>query len=606
MIDEMGFDAVFIGTGAGYPSFMGIPGESLNGVLSANELLTRCNLMRAREFPNFDTPLPGKHVAVIGAGNTAMDAMRVWLRLGAEKVHCVYRRRARRRRRAPRKSTTRRKKASSSTGSPTRSRSCDDGKTVRGCAASAWSWASPTSRAAGARSRSRQRVRVRDRPGRLRDRHQRQPDHRPDLEAEAQQARLHRDRREPRDVDRRRVRRRRHRHRRRDRDRGDGRRPQGRARDEGLSRPARHRRPIFEPTAADARFGIPRPTSTTSRACSASRCTCRRRDPQRNRSRKAQTDDRHRTSRPTRPSPAPGGAASRATVLAAARRRDHQRLRRGRAALRPVAAARSPRAWATASGPSRSSRPRSSRPRAASPAPPATASGWASTRVTNGGDETDLVVAFNEQVLLGRVRAGELEARLRRSCSRACGASTRTRRSPRRTPTTVESLLDSGYRVIEIPMERECRALVTDARRGKNMFVLGMLCSIYSLDLALARDQVARIFGKKDEKVIDSNVRLLEAGFTLGRGQPRLQVRDPGGTGQGAADRRQRQHGDRARRARVGDGHLRDVPDHAGDVGVALPVRRVRDASAAWCTRPRTRSPRARSRSARRTRADAR
>jgi glutamate synthase (NADPH/NADH) small chain len=85
MVAEMGFHAVFIGTGAGYPSFMGIPGESLNGVLSANELLTRCNLMRARDFPNFDTPLqPGKHVAVIGAGNTAMDALRVSLRLGAE------------------------------------------------------------------------------------------------------------------------------------------------------------------------------------------------------------------------------------------------------------------------------------------------------------------------------------------------------------------------------------------------------------------------------------------------------------------------------------------------------------------------------------------
>ncbi|HEX4944122.1 MAG TPA: NADPH-dependent glutamate synthase [Usitatibacteraceae bacterium] len=93
MITEMGFHAVFLGTGAGYPSFMGIPGESLNGVLSANELLTRANLMRARDFPNFDTPLqPGKCVTVIGAGNTAMDAMRVSMRLGAEKVYCVYRR----------------------------------------------------------------------------------------------------------------------------------------------------------------------------------------------------------------------------------------------------------------------------------------------------------------------------------------------------------------------------------------------------------------------------------------------------------------------------------------------------------------------------------
>ncbi len=93
MRNEMGFDAVFIGTGAGYPKFMGIPGESLNGVLSANELLTRCNLMNAGKFPNYDTPLDlGRRVSVIGSGNTAMDAMRVSLRLGAEKVYCVYRR----------------------------------------------------------------------------------------------------------------------------------------------------------------------------------------------------------------------------------------------------------------------------------------------------------------------------------------------------------------------------------------------------------------------------------------------------------------------------------------------------------------------------------
>jgi glutamate synthase (NADPH) small chain len=95
MVGEMGFHAVFIATGAGYPTFMGIPGESLNGVLSANELLTRCNLMRAREFPSYDTPIEiGRRVAVIGAGNTAMDAMRVCLRLGSEKVYCIYRRSA--------------------------------------------------------------------------------------------------------------------------------------------------------------------------------------------------------------------------------------------------------------------------------------------------------------------------------------------------------------------------------------------------------------------------------------------------------------------------------------------------------------------------------
>ena len=93
MIDEMGFDAVFVGVGAGYPTMLNIPGDSLNGVLSANELLTRCNLMRGRDFPNYDTPLPvGKRVAVVGAGNTAMDAMRVSMRLGSDKVYCIYRR----------------------------------------------------------------------------------------------------------------------------------------------------------------------------------------------------------------------------------------------------------------------------------------------------------------------------------------------------------------------------------------------------------------------------------------------------------------------------------------------------------------------------------
>ena len=92
---EMGYHAVFVGTGAGSPSFMGIPGESLAGVLSANELLTRCNLMHARDFPEYDTPLQaGTRVAVIGAGNTAMDAMRVCRRLGAASVDCVYRRSA--------------------------------------------------------------------------------------------------------------------------------------------------------------------------------------------------------------------------------------------------------------------------------------------------------------------------------------------------------------------------------------------------------------------------------------------------------------------------------------------------------------------------------
>ena len=93
MITSMGFAAVFIAVGAGTPRFLEIPGESFNGVVSANELLTRINLMNARRFPDYDTPPGvGRHVAVIGAGNTAMDAMRTCLRLGAETVRCVYRR----------------------------------------------------------------------------------------------------------------------------------------------------------------------------------------------------------------------------------------------------------------------------------------------------------------------------------------------------------------------------------------------------------------------------------------------------------------------------------------------------------------------------------
>jgi len=95
-VDELfaeGFQAVFIGTGAGLPQFQGIPGENLNGVYSANEFLTRTNLMKAYLFPNWDTPIKlGKKVAVVGAGNVAMDAARTALRLGAEESHIVYRR----------------------------------------------------------------------------------------------------------------------------------------------------------------------------------------------------------------------------------------------------------------------------------------------------------------------------------------------------------------------------------------------------------------------------------------------------------------------------------------------------------------------------------
>ncbi|MBI5184120.1 MAG: NADPH-dependent glutamate synthase [Nitrospinae bacterium] len=88
-----GYDSIFIGTGAGLPNFMGIPGENLNGVYSANEFLTRSNLMKAYLFPQYDTPIVrGKNVAVVGGGDSAMDAVRTAKRLGAERAIIVYRR----------------------------------------------------------------------------------------------------------------------------------------------------------------------------------------------------------------------------------------------------------------------------------------------------------------------------------------------------------------------------------------------------------------------------------------------------------------------------------------------------------------------------------
>jgi 2-oxoglutarate ferredoxin oxidoreductase subunit alpha len=132
--------------------------------------------------------------------------------------------------------------------------------------------------------------------------------------------------------------------------------------------------------------------------------------------------------------------------------------------------------------------------------------------VTNGGNEADLVVAFNEQVLLGRLRERELKP----GCIILLESMWRDHPDVRIAAAyceTFDKLVKEGFDVREIPMERECKTLVSDPRRGKNMFALGMLCSIYSFDLQLARDQVAFTFGKKEEKVIKANVALLEAGY---------------------------------------------------------------------------------------------
>ncbi len=133
--------------------------------------------------------------------------------------------------------------------------------------------------------------------------------------------------------------------------------------------------------------------------------------------------------------------------------------------------------------------------------------------VANGGDQADLVVAFNEQVLLGRLQANELkpgciillEDKWRTSPDAGIVASyTRV----------YDDLLARGFCVYEVPMEVECLKLVSDPRRGKNMFVLGLLCSLYSLDMQLAKEQIQFIFGRKGELVVTSNNRLLEAGWT--------------------------------------------------------------------------------------------
>jgi 2-oxoglutarate ferredoxin oxidoreductase subunit alpha len=136
----------------------------------------------------------------------------------------------------------------------------------------------------------------------------------------------------------------------------------------------------------------------------------------------------------------------------------------------------------------------------------------ASEPVSNGGDAADLVVAFNEQVLLGRLQAHELKP----GCIILIENMWENHDDPRIAASYVgvrDQLLADGFRLCEIPMEEECLKYVPDPRRGKNMFVLGLLCRIYSLDLELALEQVAFTFAKKGDKVIRPNQELLQAGW---------------------------------------------------------------------------------------------
>ncbi|MFQ5567795.1 MAG: 2-oxoacid:acceptor oxidoreductase family protein, partial [Paracoccaceae bacterium] len=135
----------------------------------------------------------------------------------------------------------------------------------------------------------------------------------------------------------------------------------------------------------------------------------------------------------------------------------------------------------------------------------------ASHRVNNGGGEADLVVAFNEQVLLSRMRQGEikpggiilLESMWRDDKDESIAAEYAR---------VCDEFRSAGYRLHEVPMEAECVKYVPDPRLGKNMFALGVLSGIYSLDAEMARAQVRFVFARKDQKIIDANLELLDAG----------------------------------------------------------------------------------------------
>jgi len=135
-----------------------------------------------------------------------------------------------------------------------------------------------------------------------------------------------------------------------------------------------------------------------------------------------------------------------------------------------------------------------------------------SFRVTNAGNEADLVVAFNEQALLGRL----IQKEFKPDCIILMESVWRTHNDPTIREDYVrvyDQLVADGYRVHEVPMEEECKKYVDNPQRGKNMFVLGLLCRVYTRDLQLARNEIANKFKKKGDKVIQPNVELLEAGY---------------------------------------------------------------------------------------------
>ena len=146
--------------------------------------------------------------------------------------------------------------------------------------------------------------------------------------------------------------------------------------------------------------------------------------------------------------------------------------------------------------------------------------------VTNWGDETDLVVAFNEQVLLGRHRLNALKKGATILLENMW-ASHPDERIRGQWQAAMEELSDAGYRVVEVPMEDLCLTVVDNARRGKNMFALGLLCRIFDRDLDTTKDQIRKAFRKKSESVVEKNHALLELGYRWAADNLDFRIRVP-------------------------------------------------------------------------------
>ena len=188
--------------------------------------------------------------------------------------------------------------------------------------------------------------------------------------------------------------------------------------------------------------------------------------------------------------------------------------------------------------------------------------------VTNWGDETNLVVAFNEQVLLARHRAGAL-ARDAILLVEDKWAGSEDEAIRVAWTAAMAELSTAEYRIIPVPMEERCLTIADNPRKGKNMFALGLLVWIYRRDLEIVREQIVRTFRKKSEDVFQQNLALLQR-VCLGGGGAGFPGGRAAGSHPGPPRRHERQRSARHGCHRSGHGALRHVSDHAGHLGVAL------------------------------------